>query len=553
MIDHLPVFLLITPLVSAIFSALISLFLKTEKIQKIIAFIGLSLPFFYLILLFQELSNGTIEYDIGGWTKPYSITLVIDELAFTLAFITSIITFLSFVYSLKCMKNKDGKFYFFFLIMVSGLYGIFLTGDIFNLYVFFELTVVSSYILITYGDKKLSLKASFKYLVIGSLASFFFLLGIGLLYIKIGLLNIEYLSIHIHNIDTQTQIVIFSLFLGAIGIKAAIIPFHAWLVSAHSTAPSPISAILSGITVKTGVYIFIRIFALGFTLQNLNEMIMVFGAITALGGVIGALVEWDIKRVISYHTISQIGFIVVGIGAFSTIGVAGGVYHIVNHAVFKGLLFLCAGAIIYRTGSKDIREHNIGKAMPITLITYIIAALSISGITPFNGSISKSMIESSVYDYPIIWLILVFASIGTIASFSKIFYYSFRKSPKKFRETSKYQEVPFSMQLPMLVLAFLCILMGVFPNLWLDTLILPASSSIISGYSAMQIKFLDPLHILKEWIIVAMGLILLKVIIVRSKEIDKLRKLISKFNLNNCIFLMVITLISILIFLRIVN
>ena len=552
MIDHLPIFLIITPLISAIFLAIFSLFAKAEKIQKITAFIGLFLPFFYLTLLYQKLSNGIIEYNIGGWTKPYAITLVIDDLTFTFAFITSIITFLSFIYSIKYMKNKDGKFYFFFLVMVSGLYGIFLTGDIFNLYVFFELTVVSSYILITYGDKKVSLKASFKYLVVGSLASFFFLFAIGLIYIKIGLLNIEYLSIHIHNIDTQTQIVIFSLFLGAIGIKAAIIPFHGWLVSAHSTAPSPISAILSGITVKTGVYIFIRIFALGFTLQNLNEMIMVFGAITALGGVIGALVEWDIKRLLAYHTISQIGFIIVGIGAFSTIGLAGGIYHVVNHAVFKGLLFLCAGAIIYRTGTKDIREHGIGKTMPVTLITYIIAALSISGITPFNGAVSKSMIESSVYSYPIIWLILVFASIGTVAHFSKILYYSFIKSHKNLQK-KKYQEVPLSMQIPMIILAFFCILLGVLPNLWLDNLILPASSSILSGYSVIQIKFLDPLHIIKEWIIVVLGLILLKVIIVRSKEIDKLRKLISKFNLNTCIFIMVTTLIFILIFLKIVN
>ena len=543
MIEHLPIFLLITPLISAFLITLISLFSKAEKIQKIIAFIGLSLPFFYLILLFQELSKGIIEYDIGGWVKPYTITLVIDELAFTLAFITSIITFLSFIYSIKYMRNKDGKFYFFFLLMTTGLYGIFLTGDLFNLYVFFELTVISSYILIIFGDKKASLKASFKYLVMGSTASFFFLLGIGLLYIKTGLLNIKHLSMQIHTIDTQTQIIIFLLFLGAVGIKAAIIPFHAWLVSAHSTAPSPISAVLSGITVKTGVYIFIRIFALGFTLQNLNEMIMFFGAITALGGVIGALVEWDIKRLLACHTVSQIGFIVVGIGAFSAIGVAGGVYHIVNHAVFKGLLFLCAGAIIYRTGTKDIREHGIGKTMPVTLITYIIAALAISGITPFNGSISKSMIESSVYDYPMIWLILIFASIGTVAHFSKILYYSFIKSKTKNRDISNYQEVPFLMQLSMIVLAFLCILLGIFPNLWLDNLILPASSSVVGGYSNIQIKFFDPFMVLKEWIIVVFGLILLKVIIMRSKEIDKFRELISRFKLNFSIFLMIVTLI----------
>jgi multicomponent Na+:H+ antiporter subunit D len=543
MIEHTPIFLLITPLISALLIALLSLILKTEWIQKIIAFIGLSLSFFYLTLIFQELSKGIIEYDIGGWAKPYGMTLVVDELAFTLVFITSIITFLSFIYSIKYMRSKDNRFYFFFLFMTTGLYGIFLTGDLFNLYVFFELTIISSYILITFSDKRASLKASFEYLIIGTIASSLFLLGIGLLYIKTGLLNIEYLSLHIHKIDGQSQMVIFSLFLGAVGIKAAIIPFHAWLVSAHSMAPSPISAVLSGITVKTGVYIFIRIVTLGFTLQNLSEIIIVFGAITALGGVIGALVEWDIKRLLAYHTISQVGFIVVGIGTFSSIGVAGGIYHIVNHAIFKGLLFLCAGSIIYKTGNKDIREHGIGKTMPVTLITYIIAALAISGITPFNGSVSKSMIESSIHNHPLIWLILVFASIGTVAHFSKILYYSFMKPTKIYKDKSKYHTVPFSMQLPMIVLAFLCILLGVFPSLWLNNLVFPATSSILGECSNMQISLIEPFSILKEWIIVAFGVILLKVIIVRSKDIDRLRELISKFSLNICIFLMTITIL----------
>ena len=157
MIEHLPILILVTPLLSALLISMISLISKTVRIQKIITFISLSLPFIYLFFLFQELSKGIIEYNIGGWIKPYGITLVIDELSFTLLLITSIVTFLSFIYSTKCMGEKDGKFYFFFLIMVVGLFGIFLSGDIFNIYVFFELTVISSYILITYGDKKVSL------------------------------------------------------------------------------------------------------------------------------------------------------------------------------------------------------------------------------------------------------------------------------------------------------------------------------------------------------------------------------------------------------------
>jgi len=553
MIEHMPVFLLVTPLLAALIVSIISLISKTTRIQKIITFISLCLPFFYLSFIFQELSRETIKYNIGGWIRPYAISIVVDELSFTLILVTSIVTFLSFIYSTKYIKRDEGKFYFFYLIMVVGLYGIFLSGDIFNIYVFFELTVISSYILITLGDKRASLKASIKYLIIGSIASFFFLFAIGLLYIKIGLLDIEYLSMNIHLIDSQTQIIIFTLFLGAVGIKAAIIPFHSWLVDAHSTAPSPVSAVLSGITVKTGVYIFIRIFSIGFTLQNLNEIVMFLGAITALGGVIGALVEWNIKRLLAYHTISQIGFIIVGIGTFSIIGVAGGIYHIVNHAIFKGLLFLCAGAIIFRTGSKDIREHGIGKAMPITLICYIIAALAISGITPFNGSVSKSMIEMSVYGHPIIWIILIFASIGTVAHFSKILYYSFLKTPKKHRYRNGYKEVPYPMQISMIVLAFFCILLGVFPSLFMDNLISPATSALVAEQSNIHISIIKPLYMLKEWIIVVFGLLLLKVIIARSKEIDSLREFISKFKLNISIFLMIVTLIIVSIILGVFN
>ena len=181
--------------------------------------------------------------------------------------------------------------------------------------------------------------------------------------------------------------------------------------------------------------------------------------------------------------------------------------------------------------------------MPITLITYIIAALAISGITPFNGSVSKSMIEMSVYDYPIIWIILIFASIGTVAHFSKILYYSFLKTPKKYKHRPNHQEVPYSMQISMIILAFFCILLGVIPALWLDNLVFPATSSLIAEPSNIHISLIKPLYILKEWVIVVFGLILLKVIIMRSKEIDKFREFISRFKLNISVFIMIITLI----------
>ena len=542
MITHIPILLLITPLFAAVAVSIVNTLSKTNKLQKIITAISLVLPFFYLSIIFQRISTTSLFYNVGGWEKPFGITLVIDELSFILLLISSILVFVTFIYSLQNVKKDTGKFYFFFLLLTTALNGIFLSGDLFNIYIFFDLTIISSFILITFGDKKYSLKGSIKYLILGTLASLFLLLGIGFIYAETGVLNLEYLQQRIALIDVQTQIVIFAFFLAAVGIKAAIIPFHTWLVDAHSTAPVPISALLSGIIVKSGVYVFIRISSFEFNLPAFNEVIMVLGAVTAVGGVIGALMQWDIKRITANHTISQIGFIVVGIGAGSTLGLAGGIYHMVNHAFFKALLFLCAGALIYTTGSKDIRDYRIGWSMPITLIVYVIGILSISGITPFSGSVSKKLIETAIHSYPSISVLLLFASMGTVASFSKILYYAFFKHPVDKKDK---KNVPLSMLVPMIVLAVFCIVLGIIPGIWLDGFILPASY-LVNGFEMIpQVSFIELSSILKEWGIVAGGLLLLFFIIRFSTIVDSLRTKISKIAVNQSIIVMIITLILI--------
>jgi multicomponent Na+:H+ antiporter subunit D len=532
-------------LLAAIIVSIVNTLSKTKIVQKIIAAVSLILPFFYLSIIFKRISTESISYNVGGWVKPFGITLVIDELSFILLLISSILVFVTFIYSLQSMKQDTGKFYFFFLLLTTALNGIFLSGDLFNIYIFFDLTIISSFILITFGDKKYSLKGSIKYLILGTLASLFLLLGIGFVYAETGVLNLEYVQQQISLIDVQTQIVIFVFFLAAVGIKAAIIPFHTWLVDAHSTAPVPISALLSGIIVKSGVYVFIRISSFEFDLPGLNEVIIVLGAITAVGGVIGALMQWDIKRITANHTISQIGFIVVGIGTGSTLGLAGGIYHIVNHAFFKALLFLCAGALIYKTGSKDIRDYRIGWTMPITFIVYVIGILSISGITPFSGSVSKKLIETAIHSYPGISVMLIFASIGTVASFSKILYYAFFKHSTNETKKKYGKNVPLSMLVPMIILAVFCLVLGIIPQVWLDGFILPASFLVSGGNMFQQVSFVEPLSLLKEWGIVASGLVLLFLVIRFSPFVDSLRNKISKIQVNQSIIFMIITLIFI--------
>jgi formate hydrogenlyase subunit 3/multisubunit Na+/H+ antiporter MnhD subunit len=230
-----------------------------------------------------------------------------------------------------------------------------------------------------------------------------------------------------------------------------------------------------------------------------------------------------------------------------------GLYHIVNHAVFKGLLFLCAGAIIYRTGTKDIRKHGLGKTMPITLITYLIAALAISGVTPFNGSVSKSMIEASLYHQPLVLILLSAACIGTVTTFSKILYYSFLKSSKENKQRSLYKEAPLSMQFSMIVLAFFCVVLGVFPHLWLTTIIVPSTSSLISGYDQIQVNFYEPLSLLKEWVIIGLGLLVLKVVVTQAESINKFRKAARDIHLNNKLVFIMCALLLILITFKMIN
>ena len=542
--EHIPVFFLLTPLIAAIIVSITNIITKKIVIQKIITAFSLALPFYFLYVVFQKLNTGIISYDVGGWLKPYGITMVIDELSVILLLVTTILGILTFIYSLKYVKKEVGKFYFFFLLLMTGLNGIFLSGDIFNLYIFFDLTIICSFILITFGGDRYSFKGSIKYLILGTIASLFFLLAIGFIYAETGLLNLEYLQDSIPLISTQMQIIIFTLLLAAIGIKSAIIPFHTWLVDAHSTAPIPISALLSGIIVKAGVYLFLRINSFNFDILNMKEVILFLGAITAVGGVIYALIQWDIKKITASHTISQIGIIFIGIGTFSTIGITGGILHLVNHAFFKALLFLCAGAIIYKTGTKDIREHKIGMSMPITLVLYLVGILSISGITPFNGSISKTLIEQSLNNYPLIYSMLIFTSIGTVASFSKIIYYSFLKNREIKFKNFKVDEAPILFLIPMSALAFLCLFIGIMPHLWLENFILPASYSLSSFFS-LNVSFIKPISIFKEWIIVAGGILILFFIMRFSSVIDPLRDKISKIKVNQSIVFMIITLIII--------
>jgi len=391
----------------------------------------------------------------------------------------NLVAFFVSVYSIGYMEKYTDKpkFYTLFLLMVTGMNGLIVTGDLFNLFVFLEIASIASYALVAFGTEAEELEASFKYAIMGSVASSFIFIGIAFLYGFSSTLNMADMS-QILSIKPQTWVVPFVmvLFLMGFGLKAALVPFHAWLPDAHPSAPASISAMLSGVLIKAlGVYSLIRILYNIIGMNHAYQSVLMFlGALSMIVAVILALSQWDLKRLLAYHSISQIGYVVLGIGLGTPLGILGGLFHLFNHSVFKSLLFLNSGAIDYSTDTRDLKEMSgLKDKMPVTANTNFIASMSIAGIPPFNGFFSKLIIIFACVQKGHIGYALaaVAGSILTLASFMKVQKYAFLgELKKKYRDI---KEVPFAMKFSMVCLAIICVLGGV--------LLMPSFKFFLSG------------------------------------------------------------------------
>ncbi|MFH1380403.1 MAG: proton-conducting transporter membrane subunit, partial [bacterium] len=322
--------------------------------------------------------------------------------------------------------------------------------------------------------------------IMGSLGSLFILLGIALLYSYTSTLNMADMgAILLEKKSTHLILMITVLFIMGFGLKSALVPFHAWLPDAHPSAPAPISAMLSGVLIKSlGIYTLCRIFynVIGIT-PALSSLLMFLGALSMVIGVFLAIGQWDFKRLLAYHSISQIGYVVLGIGLGTPLGIIGGLFHLLNHSLFKSLLFLNSGAVEYATGTRDLQQMGgLSKRMPVTAGTSFIASMSIAGIPPFNGFWSKLIIiiaavQAGRFGYAF-WAVL--ASILTLASFMKVMKYAFFGS---LRETfQQIKEVPIYMKISMAILAGICILGGLLllPGIY-EAFLIPAADTLAEG------------------------------------------------------------------------
>ena len=498
----IPIFVVV-PLAGAFLIMILGKFFR--DLNKYIA--SLILLFLLIISILSLINTGENMslYKVGGWepvnSVPIGIYMVMDGFTTIILCIINLIGFLSAIYSISYISRYTSENYFYslFCLMIAGMNGVVLSGDLFNIFVFLEISAISSYALVAFGVEKNELEASFKYQVLGGLASFLILFGIGFIYWKTKTLNIaDIKEVFNTGYDKSYYLFVQILILSGFGLKAAIIPFHAWLPDAHSSAPSPISAMLSGVLIKAvGIYVIIRLFFNMFDVtEGMAILITTLGALSMAIGVFLAIGQWDIKRLLAYHSISQMGYVVlsVGIGMIlisrglknevAVLAIGGGLFHLINHAAFKSLLFLNAGAIEYRTGTRNLKEMGgLARHMPATSSTSFIASMSISGIPPFNGFFSKLIIiiAAVMAGFYLLATLAVIVSIITLASFLKFQRYAFYNKSVEEKETCP-KEVPFPMVFSMVILSIFCVLLSLlaFPQIR-DAVLTPAINILMDS------------------------------------------------------------------------
>lgn len=432
------------------------------------------------ILLHAVLTQGTIHYHLGGWLPPWGIEYVIDPLNGFMGVIVCVIGFLVTLSSKRSVEKelpeKKVRFYTIYLLLFVGLMGMVVTGDAFNLYVFLEISSLTAYALIAIGEDGAPL-AAFNYIIMGTIGACFYLLGVGYLYIVTGSLNMADLSKLLPPLyHSDVVLIALAFFLIGIAIKMALFPLHVWLPDAYTYAPSAVSAYIAPLMTKVMAYVLIRVLFTVFKPSYVIEVVPLatilswIAAVAIIVGSIMALAQRDLKRMLAYSSVSQIGYIALGIGLANKMGLIGAYLHILNHAFMKGCLFLVAMALMYRIGGRNIfLLGRIHRKMPFTMGALVIGALSMIGIPPTAGFFSKwYLILGSIEANNWVFVAVILAS----SLFNALYF--FRVIENAYFEPSRghaagatlgngtREEVPLSMLIPILIVAGGILLLGLF-------------------------------------------------------------------------------------------
>ncbi len=488
---HVPLLTVVIPLIAGFLMPIVG------WIDRKLCWYWVMLIMFVVLLmtssnLYTVITTGTIHYQLGGWAPPVGIEYVIDLLNGFVCLIIAFIGLMVGIYSkesiTKELPNKIIPFNSVFLLLITGLMGMTITGDIFNFYVFLEISSLTAYALIAMGDRGDGVVASFNYLIMGTVAASFILLGIGYLYAVTGSLNMADMQNLLPSIyDSKVVLAALAFFMVGFSIKVGLFPLHAWLPDAYTHAPSTASALIAGLMTKVGAYAMIRFMFSVFTpdfvidITRMAEILTWAAALAIIVGSVLAIAQSDIKRMLAYSSISQIGYILLGVGLANVIGMQGGLLHILNHSLMKCALFLVAGAIFYRTGIRNLYQfQGLGKKMPVTTTVFLIAGLSMIGVPGTVGFTSKwylalGSINAGQWIFVIVILI---SSLLNIVYFWRVFDNIWFGHPHEV-EHIKRDEAPLSMLIPMVILAALCIFFGLFAYYPLHYVLEPLSNALL--------------------------------------------------------------------------
>ncbi|QDV44509.1 Na(+)/H(+) antiporter subunit D [Stieleria neptunia] len=379
--------------------------------------------------------DGILVLQVGSWPAPFGITLVADRLSSIMVMLAALVMFAVSVYSLATIDDRRVDYGFFPLIqlLLMGVCGAFLTGDLFNLYVWFEVMLIASFVLLTLGGERGQLEGAIKYVALNLVSSAAFLAAIGVIYAATGTLNMADLAVKLRSFPDEGIVsVLAMLFVIAFGTKAAVFPLFFWLPASYHTPPVAVSAIFAGLLTKVGVYSLIRAFTLLFVtdLEFTHNLLLLIAGLTMVTGVLGAMAQTEIRRILSFHIVSQIGYMLMGLALFTPLALAGSVFYIIHHIVVKTNLFLIGGVVERRFGSGRLAEiGGLQHSMPVLAILFFLSAMSLAGIPPLSGFFAKlTLIRGGLEteSYAIVAAALV-VSLLTLFSMTKIWAEAFWK------------------------------------------------------------------------------------------------------------------------------
>lgn len=489
---QLPALQVLLPL----FGAALVAFLRGPRLAFAVALgVSLLMPVIALGLLWQVMADGAVSYAMGGWPPPIGIEYRVDALNAPVLLLVSLVGAVIMPYARHSVAqeidpDRQPWFYCMYLLCLSGLLGVTITGDAFNAFVFLEIASLSTYVLIALGRDRRALLAAFQYLIMGTIGATFYVIGVGFLYVLTGTLNMADMAQRLVEVEPdQMRSVVIALAFLAVGVslKLALFPLHVWLPNAYAYAPSWVTVFLAATATKVAVYLLVRYLFMVFRpvldirALPVDELIVGLSVAAMFVASFAAVFETNIKRMLAYSSVAQVGYITLGIGLANQAGLTGGLAHLANHAVMKAALFLAIGAVFFRAVPMKLAEMaGLGRRMPVTMAAFTVAGLGLVGTPGTAGFISKWYLAVGALDRG--WWLLAFLIVGTsliaMVYIGKVLEVVWLREPSP--ASVEASDPPLAMMLPILVMAGAAVWFGLDTS-WTVGLATAAASLLVGG------------------------------------------------------------------------